>query len=54
MKFLIYKLDFRPAKVSYLHETHGVNSVESFFNAYAPDKEGGLYNHEFILRPKEI
>ena len=40
--------------MNYLAEHHDVDSVEAFFDSYAPDKEGGLYNHEFILKPKEI
>ena len=29
-------------------QNHGVDSVDTFLNAYAPDREGGLRNHKFI------
>ena len=51
VKFLINKLDFRPEKVTYMQENHGVDSCEAFFDAYAPDKEDGLHNHEFKPKP---
>ena len=54
VKFLINKLDFRLEKVRYMQENHGVDSCEAFFDAYAPESEDGLRNHEFNPKPKEI
>ena len=54
MKFLVDKLDFRLQKINYLVEHHDIDSFEDFFNSYAPDKEGGLYNHKFMPKLKEI
>ena len=36
-----------------LVQNHGVDSVETFLNAYAADREGGLRNHKFIAQEIE-
>ena len=52
-KFLIEILDFRQRKVESLVQNHGVDSVETFLDAYAADREGGLRNHKFIAQEIE-
>lgn len=46
-------LDFRQRKVEFLVQNHGVDSVDTFLNAYAPDREEGLRNHKFIAQEIE-